>query len=313
MTPRSLSVLAAACVCLLLAGCGQPFYAPAVMATPVTYFQAPQGGKPVRLAVREVGRGKPMLLLHGLGASSYTWHAILPQLAKTHRVIALDLKGFGDSDKPLDEAYSLSDQAKLVQEFIVRSDLRDVTLVGHSFGGGVALALALQQAETGERRVSKLVLIDSIAYRQPTPLFFSLLQTPILGEIGLSLIPPGVQAERALEVAYHHDWKVKPQTVASYASPLHSAGGRHALLRTVQSLTSENPDLFAARYPTLRLPALLIWCDHDKIVPLRYGKRLAKDLPNARIEVIEECGHIPQEEQPAETVAAIQRFAAAAR
>lgn len=287
-----------------------PMLPPIPPGTPgISFQQVREDGKTVRLAVREAGRGKPIVMIHGLGASSYTWHAIMPQLARTNRVIALDLKGFGDSEKPLDDAYSISDQARLVANYMDRNNLRGVTLVGHSFGGAVAMAVALEDAQGGPRRIEKLVLIDSLAYKQPVPFFFRVLQTPIIGELGINLIPPEVQIGRALAVAYYHDERVKDETVATYASPLASEGGKHALLRTVESLTQEDADAFSSRYQKLKTPALLIWCEHDRIVPLTFGKRLAGDLPNAQIDVIEECGHIPQEEEPGETLAAIQKFA----
>ncbi len=276
---------------------------------PATFYPARDDGRTVNLAVRDVGRGKPILLLHGLGASSYTWNAIIPPLAKTNRVIALDMKGFGKSDKPIDDAYTIADQAKLVADYIARNDLRGLTLVGHSYGGAVAMRVALDDFVAREKRIGKLVLIDSLAYKQPVPFFFRLLRTPVIGELGLNLIPADVQIARALSVAYYHDWKVNPETVATYASPLESEGGKHALLRTVDGLMNENADAFVSRYRTLKTPTLLIWCAHDRIVPIAFGKRLYKDLPNAKIDVIEECGHIPQEEEPAETLSAIQTFA----
>ena len=301
------NAFAIALLCAAVTGCAPML--PQIAQLPASYHQARQGDKPVRLAVRETGKGKPILLIHGLGASSYTWRSITPPLAKTNRVIAIDLKGFGDSEKPLDDAYSIADQARLVQDYMARRDLRGVTLVGHSFGGAVAMAVALDDANAVRPRIEKLVLIDSLAYEQPIPFFFKVLQTPIIGELGMSLIPADLQIAKALAVAYHHDERVKDETIATYATPLQTEGGRHALLRTVESLTNENAEVYAARYRSLKTPTLLIWCAHDRIVPLRFGKRLWQDLPNAKIDVIEECGHIPQEEEPGETLAAIQGFA----
>lgn len=290
-----------------LNGCASSSFIP--ISVPNVKFQAiNQGDVAVRLAVHETGSGEPIILLHGLGASSYSWHKITPELAKTNRVIAIDLKGFGASDKPLDQRYSIFDQAQLIEEYIEENGLSGITLVGHSYGGGVALALALRQKDAGRRDIKRMVLIDSIAYRQPLPIFFQLLQTPVLGELGLSLIPPEVQIERALAIAYYEDAKVKPTTVQHYADPLRTPGGRHALMETINNLDPAQADKLSTRYPELKTPALLLWCDHDKIVPLKYGKRLAGELPNARIEIIEDCGHIPHEEQPEETLAAIQRF-----
>ncbi len=277
---------------------------------PVHFQPVGAGDDAVKLAVHESGHGKPLILIHGLGASSYTWHKIAPQLARTYRVIAIDLKGFGESDKPLDARYSIFDQARLIEDYITRNKLRGATLIGHSYGGGVALAVALKLRDAGAYRIKKLVLIDSIAYRQPLPIFFQLLKTPVIGEIGLSLVPPEVQMERALSIAYYEDSKVTEETVKTYASALHSEGGRHALLYTINNLDPAQADEVSKHYKELTLPALVLWCDHDKIVPLRIGKRLIQDLPNARIDVIEDCGHIPHEEQPAVTLGAIQEFLA---
>src|SRR3990170_6705993 len=85
---------------------------------------------PVKLYYSEEGKGPPLLLIHGFGASTFTWRFVAPELAKSHRVIAVDLKGFGQSDKPFDERYSVFDQAELLAQLIVDKDLRDLTLVG---------------------------------------------------------------------------------------------------------------------------------------------------------------------------------------
>jgi pimeloyl-ACP methyl ester carboxylesterase len=307
---RRFRVLAAACLAAGLASCGGPMLSPQFIEAvqPMQYQPVGAGEDAVKLAVHVSGKGKPLIFLHGLGASSYTWHKIAPDLARSHRVIAIDLKGFGQSDKPLDGRYSILDQARLVQDYIIRNNLRDATLVGHSYGGGVALAVALNMLDAKQRNISRLVLIDSIAYRQPIPFFFHVLRTPIVGEIGLSLIPPEVQMERALSLAYYEEGKVTPETVSHYASALYSEGGRHALLSTIDALDPAQADEFAKRYKDLRLPTLVLWCHYDKIVPVRLGLRLASELPNARLEVMRRCGHIPHEEQPEETTKAIKAF-----
>jgi len=294
-----------------LAGCApslMPDFAQAVHG--VTYQPVGLGDEAVKLAVHESGQGKPLVLLHGLGASSYTWRMVIPELSRTHRVIAIDLKGFGQSDKPLDGRYSIFDQARLIEDYLRRNKIRNATLIGHSYGGGVALAVAMHQMDTATRNIDRLVLIDSIAYRQPMPFFFQLLRIPVLGEIGMSLIPPEVQMERAMEIAYYKDDKVARDAVNNYASALYSQGGRHALLFTINSLDPEQADELSKGYKDLNMPALLLWCDHDRIVLLSVGKRLAKDLPNARIKVIEDCGHIPHEEQPEQTLRVLEPFVA---
>ncbi len=303
---RRFPIAVMASVLLALASCA-PGIAPE-MVRPITYHTAGEAGQKVRLAVHEAGEGAPIVLIHGLGTSSYTWNRIIPQLARTNRIIAIDLKGFGQSDKPLDGKYTIFDQARLVGNVIAERNLSGVTLIGHSYGGAVALAVALSEMDKGGGSLERLVLLDSVAYRQPMPFFFKVLRTPVIGEIGIALVPPEVQASHALDVAYYNNRKVPRDAVQHYAQPLHSEGGRHALFQTIKSLEPEKADAIAARYRDLDLPSLILWCDHDRIVPLRFGARLATDLPNASIQVIRSCGHLPHEEQPAETVAAIQRF-----
>jgi pimeloyl-ACP methyl ester carboxylesterase len=309
MRLRRLTFATLAATMAMLAACAPGFPPDFAEAVQATKFQpVGLGEDTVKLAVHDTGHGKPIVLLHGLGASSYTWHKIAPALARNHRLIAIDLKGFGESDKPLDDHYAISDQARLVNDYLARMKLQGVTLIGHSYGGGVALAVAINQMQSGHSRIERLVLIDSIAYRQPMPFFFKVLRTPLVGEFSLSLVPPEVQTARALSIAYYQAGKITREAVSNYASALYSEGGRHALLATINNLDPEQADAFSKHYRELKLPALLLWCEHDKIVPLQYGEKLAHDLPDAHIKIIEDCGHIPHEEQPAETLAALQSF-----
>lgn len=263
---------------------------------------------PVRLAYSEQGRGRPMLLLHGIGTNRYTWRHIAPVLAMTHRVILLDLKGYGRSDKPFDERYSLGDQALLVAEFMRRQRLHDVTLVGHSFGGGIALMLALDSSPDIRRRIARLVLIDTIAYRQDLPVFFELLRTPVVGKVGHAIVPPELQARAALRMAYLDNSKITSRDVAAYARPLHARGAKHALRQTAKQIVPENLVALSERYKTLDKPTLILWCRQDKIVPVAIGKRLHSELPDSDFRVIRDCGHLPQEERPLATVRAVQDF-----
>jgi pimeloyl-ACP methyl ester carboxylesterase len=254
--------------------------------------------KPVRLHYKETGSGDPVLLLHGLGASSYAWRYVTPELAKKHRVIALDLKGFGQSDKPKDDKYSLFDQAELVDKFIQKHKLKNLTLVGHSFGGGIALALAVKDQKRRRPRLKKLVLIDSISYKQEIPWGIALMRTPIISDLGIALIPPEMQMKIALKFAYHDNSKIPQEAPAEYAKQLSTPGGKYAVLRTAAQLMPENIEQFTKQYRNLKLKTLLIWCRRDGIVPVAYGKRLFNNLPNARMHILPACVHLPQEELP---------------
>lgn len=265
---------------------------------------------PVKLFYEEKGQGSPVLLIHGFGASTFTWRHIAPALAERHRVIAVDLKGFGQSDKPFDESYSVFDQAGLLAQLIEDQDLRNLTLVGHSFGGGVALVLALEADGRLKGRIKKLVLLDTIAYRQDIPVFFRMLDTPVFSHLGVRMVPPAMQARIALRIAYLDNSKIGDEEVEMYAAPLRTAAGKHAIIHSARQIMPEGLEQIAERYRSITLPTLIAWCDHDRIVPLDVGLKLRRTLPNARLRIVESCGHLPQEEQPEATLALIQDFLA---
>ena len=263
---------------------------------------------PLRLWLEEAGRGDPILFIHGLGANTYSWRYLAPHLARTHHVLSVDLKGFGGSDKPRDDAYGVVDQARLLATLIRRKGLRGLTIVGHSLGGGVALALTSHLNLTEPETVARLVLLDSIAYQQPVPLFIELLRTPVLAEVGLLATPPELEVYKGLVAAYADPGKITLEAVSAYARPLYDPGGRHALITTAQNIIPANLSALTARYPTIRQPTLLIWCAQDRVVPLWVGRRLARALPNAKLSVLRSCGHVPQEEVPAATLGLIKAF-----
>jgi pimeloyl-ACP methyl ester carboxylesterase len=263
---------------------------------------------PVRLYYEEEGKGPPVLLIHGFGASTYTWRHIAPELARNHRVIAVDLKGFGQSDKPFDGRYSVFDQADLLAQLIEDKDLHNLTLVGHSFGGGVALLLALEADHRLEGRIKRLVLLDSIAYPQNIPVFFRLLDVPLVSQLGVRMVPPSVQTRVALRIAYFDDSKIDPDEVETYAAPLKTAAGKHAMIHSARQIMPDDLAEISERYRSIELPTLIVWCDHDRIVPLEVGLRLRRTLPNSTLRLVDDCGHMPQEEQPAATLKLLEGF-----
>lgn len=263
---------------------------------------------PVDVFVREEGQGPPILMLHGFGASSYTWRFLQPALAQSHRTIAIDLKGFGRSDKPLDRRYSLFDQADIVERVIEKLRLRDVVLVGHSYGGGIALALTVNEQTSRLKRIKKLVLIDSMTYRQGLPYFLAFLRTPVVSHLGLLVVPPEVQSQAALEFAYRDNDKITWDAVREYAQPLYSLGGKYALIRSAEQIVPPEIDSYTDRFRAIDIPTLILWCEGDKIVRLKNAVRLNRDIKNSQLHLIKNCGHAPQEETPDETLGALRPF-----
>jgi pimeloyl-ACP methyl ester carboxylesterase len=268
------------------------------------------GRPPVRLYVEEAGRGLPLVLIHGLGGSSYSWRRLIPALSRTHRVFAIDMKGFGRSEKPFDLDYGPDEQAKLIAQFLRQKRLIGATIVGHSYGGLVALELARQLQRTNQGRIQKLILMNAPAYAQSVPIKQAFLTLPVVPYVALIAIPPIFTARAGLSSSYLGLEHVTDKDVGKYADPLHEAGGRHALIATMRRVSELIDRGEVATYTNLRVPTLLIWCRHDSVVPLSTGKRLVSELPHARLDIIERCDHTPIEETPTETLKLMQHFLA---
>lgn len=261
-------------------------------------YSNPDSDQRLALNYRIEGEGDPVLLIHGFGASSYSWRFVEGPLSEHHRVYTLDLKGFGDSPKPRDDMYSVYDQARLVRNFILEQGLQDVQIVGHSFGGGVALVTSIYLMETHPGLQRSLVLIDSIAYQQQLPGFIELLATPVLGPVLTYLVPNRTQVRSLLEEVYFDDSLITNDAIDYYAGILAGDNAKYAVITAAQQILPPDLDAFSAEYVRIELPALIIWSRDDTIVPLAIGERLHADLANSRLVVLQGVGHAPQEEKP---------------
>lgn len=267
---------------------------------------SPEGLPPLTVYAEEMGRGPPILFLHGLGGSSYSWRHVAPKLAATHRVIGLDLRGFGRSDKPFDTLYSPAHHAAVVRAFIEATGLQRITLVGHSYGGMIALHLALDR-RLEPSRIARLVLMNAPAFPQPFSSGVEFLRRPVLPYLTLHLLPPELTALVALMMENTGFARYTDKDVSIYADPLTAPGGPHALIETALQIVPANLHHLIARYPTITKPTLAIWCREDQVVPLTTGLRLARAIPRARLAVLDGCDHMPTEQVPDAVVAELRR------
>lgn len=275
---------------------------------------APSGARLVGTAVGEVyvevtgaEDATPLVLVHGFGGSLYTWREVAPALADAgYRVIALDLPGFGYSVRPYDRAaYTPAGQAKTVARVLRELGVDEEApahLVGHSFGGGVALELAGARPEL----VRSLVLVDSTLptfSRAPNadwPLYrpFVYLLTRTLGL-------RRVFVRAALEKAYYDDRLVTPALVDAYRSRLLLRGPAS----TYRALTSVIPrERLDVELDEIEPRTLVVWGEDDALIPVRAGKKAAERIPEAELAVLPACGHLPMEECPAAFLAALVPF-----
>lgn len=264
----------------------------------------------VRLHYRTVGQGPvSILFLHGFASSFTTWHDIAGLFpADLFTPILLDMKGFGGSGKPRDGAYSIEDQAALVRDFIAARGLRSLVIVGHSLGGAVALRLCIDTDGGADSfLIEKLVLIDSASYPQRLPRFFRKLKSPI-GALFLRFMPLRMLVKGVMERVFFDPSRITPQRCERYKRYFRGKGVAYALRATVKAV---NPDAYIGIedvYRQLALPVLIIWGVNDRNVRVELGRRLHRDIPGSRLEILERCGHNPHEERPVETVNAILSF-----
>jgi len=256
-------------------------------------------------------QGNPLLCIHGFGASLYSWREFVkagsPLTAK-YKVITIDLKGCGKSPKPNDNLYSSQDHADLLYKFIIDQDLRDLSLIGNSFGGGLSLLLTEMLMDRGElARLKSLILIDTATYKEYVPLFVKLLKVPVLNLIAY-LIPSRLAAKLVLRASYHDPNKITAPQITAYATPLSDPGARHALLETGKQIIPPHFDEIVAKYKTIMTPTLIIWGKQDGLLPLESGVRLHQDIQTSTMEVIDQSGHISQEERPEITIPMVVAF-----
>ncbi len=263
----------------------------------------PQNEK-INLHYTKKGHGQPVVMIHGFGLSSYSFRFLMHDLSKDYEVYALDLKGFGESIKPEDGRYSAYDQASYVLEFIRRHNLKNVILIGHSLGGGVALSVALKNKE----EISKLILLDAAAYRQKLPKMIDWLNTPVIGKLGFYLLPASYHTKMAYKYAFYDDSKIPQDSIKELSKSLQKPNARYAYCQTSNCIIPEDIDEVSKKYKTLNIPTLVIWGDKDTVVRKKIAYKLYHDLPVVTLKIIPNCGHIPHEEQPEVVIKHIRKF-----
>lgn len=258
-----------------------------------------------RISVERAGQGEPLVLLHGFGESTLAYASVLPALAERFSVIAIDLNGFGFTERPKDRAsYTLAGQARLVLSVLDHLRLDRVRLAGHSYGGGLALYLASRHPE----RIERLLLIDNTL-----PLYASQRRKSLFRWRWLAGMAAHTFAlrdrviEKGLREAYFDDTRVTPELVQSYAERLRIEGVTDAFFGLVGP--SEEPP-FRIDLASVETPTLVLWGAEDRLIEAQAAEKTSSQLPAARFVVLPACGHTPMEECPEAFLAAALPFLA---
>jgi len=257
----------------------------------------------------EGGGDRVIVLIHGWSGFSEYWLPGISALASQYRVYALDLVGHGRSDKPPRASYRASDLAHFVKEFIVTLNLERASLVGHSLGGAIALQFALQFPDL----LDGLVLVDSAGLGKELPFLLRLTSIPRLGELlwrrpSRRALALGQRMQVADPAVITDEWLDFVYQLAAQPDL------RLALLKTLRGMCN----LFGQRsdfvtpivtgLASIRCPTLVMWGQHDRIIPVTHAQVAVKGIPNTRLQVFAHCGHCPMLEQPHAFNQAMQEF-----
>ncbi len=271
----------------------------------------------LQIHYKTTGEGEPtMILLHGFGASVFSWREVMEPLGELGTVIAFDRPAFGLTERPLSwepgaNPYTPDAQVDLVVGLMDALDVDQAVLVGNSAGGTVAVNAALTDPE----RLEALVLVDAAIYvgGGAPPWIRPLLRTPQVNRLGpLVARQLAVRGDAFLESAWHDPSKITPEMRAGYRKPLRAENWDRALWELTK--VSQQSDLSARvdEITALAMPSLVITGDDDRIVPTEQSVRLGRKIPQAELVVIPGCGHLPHEECPEPFLDAVEAFLAAA-
>jgi pimeloyl-ACP methyl ester carboxylesterase len=250
--------------------------------------------------------GMPVVLLHGFGGSTFSWRETAPALAAAGwRTLAVDLLGFGLSDKSFDADHSHPAQARRVAAVMAELGVGRAALVAHSMGANVALHLSSSRPEL----VDRLVLVDASVQTQrgavsPT----QLLHLPPIarwGRLAVRLLATPERVTDMLRSAYRDPRQVDEPTAAGYLRPLGVRDWDNALLAVIRD---GDGNALTVAPSTIEAPTLIVWGAHDSWIDLAEGELLRDAMPDARLVVIDDAGHLPFEEQPAQFIAEVLPF-----
>ena len=260
--------------------------------------------------VQQFGDGPPLLLIHGFLVSSAEWRTVLPFLGNEFRCIALDLPGFGRSDRPAPDRfdYSLSGYARLIAQLLEQLDAVPCHVAGHSMGGAIAMQFAIDYP----LMVQRLVIMDAAWH----PFSLSLkARLPFMGKLGeftFKKLYGRALFRDYFENDVYNGKKVDPEQVDAYYDALDTPQSRDAAYEVLKNMIHpEKLRGLAAQVSKINHPTLVLWGEDDRLIPVSLADKLVRELSDAKLVLLRGCGHAGNEEQPDATARAFREHFAA--
>jgi pimeloyl-ACP methyl ester carboxylesterase len=242
-------------------------------------------------------KGTPVVLIHGIGDAVETWDSNINVLAERHRVYALDLVGFGRSDKPRIRP-SLPFGAQFVSDFMETQQIERASVIGNSMGGAISLQFALQFPD----KLEKLVLEDAAALGKGVATFFRFFSIPVIGEL-LSRPSRWGTAWLLKQIAYDPA-VITDDMVELYYQLASLPGVQRSFLTTLRvgvNFFGQRPQFvhsIADNLGKITCPTLIIWGQQDRIIPVAHAQVAKNGIPNSELQILDPCGHMPHFERP---------------
>lgn len=259
-----------------------------------------------QIAYHRFGHGPSIALIHGIPTWSYLWRNVIPPLIEGGlQIIAVDLLGYGDSDKSINADLGVAAQADRMAAVLRKLNWHGRAIVGHDIGGGVAQLMCANDPEAAER----LVLIDAIAYDSFPEPGIARLKDRVWDGI---LSAPDFDLQKGLTKGFSrgmvHNDRITPELITAYERPFRGVDGRLAYLRAARALRTEDLSARMKEVEKLNIPTLIMWGAEDAFQPIGYGARLAAAMPRARFEKVDGAGHFLPEDDPAIVARLINDF-----
>ena len=259
----------------------------------------------VNVHYRDEGEGFPIVLIHGTAASLHTWDAWTDELKKTNRVIRMDLPAFGITGPNKNADYSIEAYTTFLHSFLEKLKLEKFHLAGNSLGGNIAWNYTADYPS----KVEKLILVDAsgLPTNKSQPAIFKMAKTPILNSLFL-YITPRFLIKKNIEEVYEDDSKITDELINRYHKMALRVGNRKAFIDRAKTDFKLDTQVNLEKLKSIQTPTLLIWGAKDLWIPIANGIRMNEILVNSKLEVLENSGHVPMEENPRESLKLMNEF-----